>query len=48
LFVNSPAAVPASYQRYLVHQLRAQLGLPFAPIKLILRARREESRKKKR
>jgi GTP-binding protein len=48
VFVNSPAAVPASYQRYLVHQLRAQLGLPFAPIKLILRARREESRKKKR
>jgi GTP-binding protein len=47
LFVNSPRAVPESYQRYLIHQLRANLGLEFAPIKLILRARREEARKKK-
>jgi GTP-binding protein len=42
LFVNHPRAVPESYQRYLVHQLRAALGLEFAPIRLILRARREE------
>ena len=48
LFVNSPRAVPDSYQRYLVNQLRANLGLQFAPIKLILRARREETREKKR
>jgi GTP-binding protein len=48
LFVNSPRAVAESYQRYLVHQLRAHLGLQFAPIKLILRARREEPGKKKR
>ena len=48
LFVNSPEAVPESYQRYLVHQLRANLGLQFAPIKLILRARREETKRKKR
>jgi GTP-binding protein len=48
LFVNSPGAVPESYQRYLVHQLRANLGLQFAPIKLILRARREEAKRKKR
>ncbi|MGE5820050.1 MAG: ribosome biogenesis GTPase Der [Deltaproteobacteria bacterium] len=48
LFVNAPEAVPESYQRYLVHQLRANLGLQFAPIKLILRARREETKRKKR
>jgi predicted GTPase len=48
LFVNSPGAVPESYQRYLAHQLRANLGLQFAPIKLILRARREEPKRKKR
>jgi GTP-binding protein len=43
LFVNHPGAVPESYQRYLVHQLRASLGLEFAPIKIFLRARREEA-----
>jgi GTP-binding protein len=48
LFVNFPGAVGESYQRYLVHQLRASLGLAFAPIKLLLRARREEPRKKRR
>lgn len=46
LFVNSPAAVPESYRRYLIHQLRADLGLEFAPIRLVLRARREEPKKK--
>jgi GTP-binding protein len=44
LFVNSPKAVPESYQSYLVHQLRADLGLQYAPVKLILRARREEEK----
>ena len=46
LFVNTPHAVPESYQRYLVHQLRATLGLDYAPIRLILRARRAEKRAK--
>jgi GTPase len=46
LFMNTPHAVPESYQRYLVHQLRASLGLEYAPIRLILRARREEKRGK--
>jgi GTP-binding protein len=41
LFVNSPAAVPESYRRYLIHQLRAVLGFEFTPIRLVLRARRE-------
>jgi GTP-binding protein len=48
LFVNSPGAVPESYQRYLIHQLRAALGLEYAPIKLKLRARREQAKRKKR
>jgi GTP-binding protein len=41
LFVNTPRAVPESYRRYLTHQLREQLALTHAPIKLILRPRRE-------
>ena len=40
-FVNTPRAVPESYRRYLTHQLREQLALTHAPIKLILRPRRE-------
>jgi GTP-binding protein len=44
LFVNLPAAVPESYQRYLVHQLRRNLELEYAPIKLVLRGRREEGK----
>jgi predicted GTPase len=39
--VSAPRGVPESYQRYLTHQLREQLNLAHAPIKLILRARRE-------
>jgi GTP-binding protein len=46
LFVNTPQAVPDSYQRYLIHQLREQLAFEYAPIQLVLRARREEPRKK--
>jgi GTP-binding protein len=46
-FVNIPRAVPESYQRYLVNQLRENLGLDFAPIKIYLRARREEKPRKK-
>jgi GTP-binding protein len=42
LFVNRPGAVKESYKKYLVHQLREDLGLEHAPIRLDLRARREE------
>jgi len=42
LFVNVPAAVPESYERYLIHHLREALGLNHAPIKLVLRPRRAE------
>ena len=48
LFVNTPQAVPESYQRYLIHQLREHLALEYVPIRLVLRARREEPRGKKR
>ena len=44
LFVNRPKAVPQSYQRYLIHQLRAELALECVPIQLVLRARREEEK----
>ena len=48
LFVNTPQAVPESYQRYLIHQLREHLALEYVPIRLVLRARREEARRRKR
>jgi GTPase len=41
-FVNVAHAVPASYQKYLTGQLRENLGLDHAPIKLVFRPRREE------
>ncbi|MGH7887834.1 MAG: ribosome biogenesis GTPase Der [Candidatus Binatia bacterium] len=44
-FVNIPSGVPDSYQRYLVNQLRQALGLDYAPIRLRLRARREEQKR---
>ena len=47
LFVNVPRGVPESYRRYLMHQLREQLALDYAPIKLILRARREERKERR-
>ena len=43
LFVNRPDAVQESYKKYLIHQLREDLGLEHAPIRLDLRARREET-----
>jgi GTP-binding protein len=46
LFVNIPRGVPESYRRYLTHQLREHLSLAYTPIKLVLRARREERREK--
>jgi GTPase len=42
LFVNRPSAVKESYKKYLIHHLREDLGLEHAPIRLDLRARREE------
>jgi GTP-binding protein len=42
LFVNRPSAVHETYKKYLVHRLREELGLEHAPIRLDLRARREE------
>jgi GTP-binding protein len=48
LFVNTPQAVPESYQRYLIHQLRKHLALEYVPIRFVLRARREEPRRGKR
>ena len=48
LFVNTPQAVPESYQRYLIHQLREHLALEYVPIRLVFRARREEPRRRKR
>lgn len=46
LFVNFPKGVPVSYERYLVHQLREALSLQYSPVRLILRARREERKKR--
>ncbi len=46
-FVNSPGAVTESYRRYLTHQLRENLALDCAPIKIFLRPRREERNSKK-
>lgn len=42
LFVNSPKGVKPSYERYLVHRLRQALELEGSPVRLVLRARREE------
>jgi GTP-binding protein len=42
LFVNSPKGIASSYERYLIHQARPALGLQGSPIRLVLRARREE------
>jgi GTP-binding protein len=47
-FVNLPNAIPDSYQRYLTDQLRRQLGFEHAPMRLIFRARRGQSRGKRR
>jgi GTP-binding protein len=47
LFVNSPKEVSPDYQRYLVHQLRPALSLEGSPIRLVLRARRDERKKKR-
>ena len=47
-FVNKPDGILESYQKYLVNQLRQQLGFHNAPIRLHFRARREPSTIKRR
>ncbi|OGQ54737.1 MAG: ribosome biogenesis GTPase Der [Deltaproteobacteria bacterium RIFCSPLOWO2_02_56_12] len=42
LFVNTPKGITPDYQRYLIHHLRQALELEGSPIRLVLRARREE------
>ena len=42
VFLNRPDEVPESYKRYLLHQLRENLGFDHTPIRLYLRGRREE------
>lgn len=44
LFVNTPSAVGEGYRRYLIHRMRDSLGLEHTPIRLFLRARREQRR----
>jgi len=39
LFMNRPELITASYERYLVNQLRAAFNMPYAPIKLVFRKR---------
>jgi GTP-binding protein len=45
LFVNFPKGITAGYERYLVHQMRRDLGLEGAPIRLVIRGRREDEKK---
>ncbi|MBI2461587.1 MAG: ribosome biogenesis GTPase Der [Candidatus Rokubacteria bacterium] len=40
LFVNDPAALHASYERFLVHRLREAFGFAGSPVRLRLRGRR--------
>lgn len=45
LFINFVRGVPTHYERYLTHQLRSALGLESSPIRIKLRARREEKKR---
>jgi GTPase len=47
-FVNQPDGILESYQRYLVNQLRQQLGFVNAPIRLHFRARREAAQDRRK
>jgi GTP-binding protein len=38
-FANIPGAVPESYRRYLINQLRERLGLPYAPIRIYFKGK---------
>src|SRR5690606_5095396 len=42
LFVNDPALLHVSYQRFLENQIRMRFGFAGTPLRLILRARRGE------
>jgi len=44
-FVNHPEGVPEAYRRYLIKQLREQLGLSHAPIRLYFKRRRPARRR---
>jgi GTP-binding protein len=46
LFVSFAKGIAASYERYLIHQMRQALGLEASPIRLFIRGRREEPRTK--
>lgn len=48
VFVSAPEGISPGYQRYLIHQLRLALALEGSPIRLILRARRDEQRRRKK
>ena len=43
-FVNHPEGLPESYRRYLVKQLRENLGLKYAPLRLFFKKRQGRSR----
>jgi len=43
-FVNHPEGVPESYRRYLVKELRKNLGLTHAPLRLFLKGRQSRRR----
>lgn len=45
-FVNYPEGVHFSYRRYLLNQIRAEVGLDKTPLRLYFRARKERSRKR--
>lgn len=46
LFVNFPKGLTPDYQRYLMRHLREALGLESSPVRLALRARRDEREKR--
>jgi GTP-binding protein len=46
LFVNTPEGVGADYERYLIRQMRAVLHLEHSPVRVHLRARRSELKRK--
>ncbi|MFQ5682291.1 MAG: ribosome biogenesis GTPase Der [Candidatus Binatia bacterium] len=48
LFVNFPRGFTSTYRRYLVRQLRLTLALEHSPVRLVLRARRNQAEKKKK
>jgi GTP-binding protein len=43
-FTNIPGAVPESYRRYLINQLRERLDLPYAPLRLYFKGKEQHRR----